>query len=111
MSLLYYPPHDAREPFVQHRSVPDQLYEQDMLVHHPYDSFIASFERFIVEAADDPEVQAIKLTLYRPGGRSAIGDALSRAAAAGKDVSVMVELKARFDEARNIAWADRKSVV
>ena len=105
MSLPDYPPHDAREPFVPGRSVADQLDEQDVLVHHPYDSFIASFERFIVEAADDPEVQAIKLTLYRPGGRSAIGDALSRAAAAGKDVSVMVELKARFDEARNIAWA------
>jgi polyphosphate kinase len=85
--------------------VADQLDEHDVLVHHPHDSFMASFERFIVEAADDPEVQAIKLTLYRPGGRSAIGDALSRAAAAGKDVSVMVELKARFDEARNIAWA------
>jgi polyphosphate kinase len=100
-----YPPHDVREPFVTGRSVADQLDDHDVLVHHPHDSFSASFERFIVEAADDPEVQAIKVTLYRPGGRWAIGDALSRAAAAGKDVSVIVELKARFDEARNIAWA------
>src|SRR2546425_2859951 len=100
-----YPPHDVREPFLPGRSVADQLDEHDVLVHHPYDSFGASFERFIVEASDDPEVQAIKLTLYRPGARSALGNALSRAAAAGKDVSVIVELKARFDEARNIAWA------
>src|SRR2546427_185251 len=100
-----YPAHDVREPFLPGRSVADQLDDHDVLVHHPYDSFGASFERFIVEAADDPEVQAIKLTLYRPGARSALGDALSRAAAAGKDVSVIVELKARFDEAQNIAWA------
>ena len=100
-----YPPHDVREPFLPDRSVADQLDDHDFLVHHPYDSFGASFERFIVEAADDPDVQAIKLTLYRPGPRSALGNALSRAAAAGKDVSVIVELKARFDEARNIAWA------
>jgi len=100
-----FPPHDVREPFVRGRSVAEQLDDHDVLVHHPHDSFSASFERFIIEAADDPEVQAIRLTLYRPGGRSAIGDALSRAAAAGKDVSVMVELKARFDEARNIGWA------
>ena len=100
-----YPPHDVREPFLPDRSVADQLDDHDVLVHHPYDSFGASFERFIVEAADDPDVQAIKLTLYRPGPRSALGNALSRAAAAGKDVSVIVELKARFDEARNIAWA------
>ena len=100
-----YPPLELREPFARDRSVADQLDEHDVLVHHPLDAFDASFERFIAEAADDPEVQAIKLTLYRPGGRSAIGEALSRAAATGKDVSVIVELKARFDEARNIAWA------
>ncbi len=103
--LADYPPHDVRDPFPPGRSVADQLDDHDVLVHHPFDSFGASFERFIVEAADDPEVQAIKLTLYRPGARSALGNALSRAAAAGKDVSVIVELKARFDEARNIAWA------
>jgi len=100
-----YPPHPVHDPFLSDRSVADQLDEHDVLVHHPYDSFTASVERFITEAADDPDVQAIKLTLYRPGGPSAIAQALSRAAASGKDVSVLVELKARFDEARNIAWA------
>ena len=104
--LADYPSHPAREPFQAGRSVAEQLDEHDVLVHHPYDSFTASFERFITEAADDPDVQAIKLTLYRPGGGpSAIANALSRAAAAGKDVSVIVEVKARFDEAHNIAWA------
>ena len=102
-----YPPLPAREPLLDDRPVADQLDEHDVLVHRPYDSFTATFERFIAEAADDADVQAIKLTLYRPGrgGSSAIADALRRAAAAGKDVSVIVELKARFDEARNIAWA------
>ncbi|HET9386414.1 MAG TPA: polyphosphate kinase 1 [Gemmatimonadales bacterium] len=105
--LADYPAQAAREPFVAGRSVAEQLDEHDVLVHHPYDSFTASFERFITEAADDPDVQAIKLTLYRPGGGgpSAIANALRRAAAAGKDVSVIVEVKARFDEAHNIAWA------
>jgi polyphosphate kinase len=105
MPLSDYPPLVARDAFLPGLPLADQLDEHDVLVHHPYDSFITSFERFIVEAADDPDVQAIKLTLYRPGGPSAIADALRRAAASGKDVSVIVELKARFDEARNIAWA------
>lgn len=103
--LADYPPQPIAAPFVANRPVADQIHEHDVLVHHPYDSFSASFERFISEAADDPDVQSIKLTLYRPGGPSAIAQALSRAAAAGKDVSVIVELKARFDEARNISWA------
>jgi len=102
-----YPPFIPREPFVAGRPVAEQLDERDVLVHHPYDSFPGSFERFVTEAAADPDVAAIKLTLYRPGGGgpSAIGDALRHAAASGKDVSVLVELKARFDEARNIEWA------
>lgn len=104
--LADYPSLTAREPFASNRSIAAQIDEHDVLVHHPLDSFSGSFERFITEAADDPDVQAIKLTLYRPGGgASAIGDALRRAAAAGKDVAVIVELKARFDEARNIEWA------
>jgi polyphosphate kinase len=93
------------DPFAGARSVCDALDRGDVLVHHPYDSFAATFERFIIEAADDPHCVAIKLTLYRPGGPSRLGDALRRAAAGGKDVSVFVELKARFDEELNIGWA------
>ena len=100
-----YPDFAASDPFAGERSLLDALDHGDVLVHHPYDSFAASFERFIAEAADDPAVAAIKLTLYRPGGPSAIGEALRRAAGAGKDVSVFVELKARFDEQLNIGWA------
>ncbi len=100
-----YPPFRPGEPFAPGRRVFDILDERDVVVHHPYDSFEASFERFIEEAAEDADVLAIKLTLYRPGGPSRIGDALRRAAATGKDVSVVVELKARFDEEHNIEWA------
>ncbi|HXF96712.1 MAG TPA: polyphosphate kinase 1, partial [Gemmatimonadales bacterium] len=100
-----YPPFTPADPFEPDRPVFDQLDRREVLAHHPYHSFAASFERFIAEAADDPEVAAIKLTLYRPGGPSAIADALRRAAAAGKDVSVCIELKARFDEELNIRWA------
>jgi len=101
-----YPPLVPREPFAPGRAVAEQLDEGDVLVHHPYDSFPGTFERFVTEAAADPDVAALKLTLYRLGeGSSAIADALRRAAASGKDVSVLVEVKARFDEARNIEWA------
>jgi polyphosphate kinase len=102
---LHYPPFEPRNPMPLERSVFDILSEGDVLVHHPYDSFETTFERFIREAAEDPDVVAIKLTLYRPGGPSVIGDALVEAARAGKDVAVFVELKARFDEQRNILWA------
>jgi polyphosphate kinase len=100
-----YPPLTQHNPFDENRPIAGQIDERDVLVYHPHDSFPESFERFIAEAADDEDVRAIKLTLYRPGGPSAIGDALRRAAQSGKDVSVLVELKARFDEARNISWA------
>ncbi len=102
---LDYPPLISCDPFAGQTCVFDVLDRGDVLVHHPYDSFNASVERFIAEAADDPDVAAIKLTLYRPGGPSRIAEALRHAAARGKDVSVFVELKARFDEQLNIGWA------
>jgi len=89
----------------QDRSIFSVIRERALMVHHPYESFASSVENFIAQAADDPRVQSIKMTLYRAGGDSPIARSLIRAAERGVQVAVLVELKARFDEATNVGWA------
>lgn len=103
---LHYPPFDTRLPteFIGMSDVFGVIRQQDVLIHNPFHSFDAVLN-VIEQAADDPNVLAIKQTLYRVGGKSPVVAALARAAGNGKLVTALVELKARFDEENNIVWA------
>lgn len=102
-----FPPYRAVDPLDPERSIFEILSDGDVLVHHPFQGFDGTVGRFLREAAADPDVVAVKLTLYRTGRRSPVMDALMAALEAGKDVSVFVELTARFDEESNIHWTKR----
>lgn len=87
------------------RSIFSVIRERQLLVHHPHESFSSSADAFVQQAASDPSVQSIKMTLYRTSGDSSIARQLIKASELGKQVAVVLELQARFDEARNVSWA------
>ncbi len=105
---LRFPVRQARPPFVvsEDNTVWDEVRKRDIVLHLPYESFSPVVD-FVETAASDPAVIAIKMTLYRTSGDSPIVKALTRAARSGKQVTAVVELKARFDEEQNIAWSSR----
>ena len=102
---LKFPEKQARNPLDPDRSVFEQVRERDRFVHFPHDSFEESVERMLREAAEDPDTVAVKVTVYRTSKDSGVVEALRRARENGKDAVAMVELKASFDEQRNIEWA------
>ncbi|MEP6687226.1 MAG: polyphosphate kinase 1 [Gemmatimonadales bacterium] len=99
-----FPAFAGRDPIGADASLWARLRAGDLLLHHPYDDFATSVLRMLQDAAADPDVVALKMTLYRAGESSPVVEALIRAAEAGKEVAVFVELKASYDEARNIGW-------
>lgn len=104
---LVYPAFRGAQPLTGERDIWTLVSERDRLFHHPFDEYDATVVRFFREAAQDPGVTGIKMTVYRAGETSPIVAALVDAASRGKDVVAFVELKARFDEERNIGWARR----
>lgn len=110
---LRFPAFEPRWPerrLSQHRPVFERLRERDVLLHHPFESF-EPVEQFLREAVEDPQVLAIKQTIYRTGTQSVLMDLLLEAVRRGKEVTLVVELKARFDEEANINWAERLEAV
>jgi len=101
---LNFPKFSSREPQFN-GSILDTISERDLLFHHPFESFDATVVKLLRDAADDPDVTTLKITLYRIGNSSKIAEALIDAAKNGKKVVAFIELKARFDEGRNVGWA------
>jgi polyphosphate kinase len=102
---LSYEPFQARNPISESDSILELSRDGDLLYHHPFDSFASTAVKFLREASTDPDVTTIKITLYRVGDSSTIVDTLMDAVRRGKRVVAFIELKARFDEQHNVAWA------